>query len=202
MLGQPSSGHGTRPEDLTARARIRNAALELYSRLGEERVSMRTVAAEAGVTVGLIQHHFGNKDGLRAAVDEFVVEHVVEALERAEQDGAREGECLVSARNRAVRDMYADHPAVAHYVRRALIDPTTRGAPLLGRLVALIEDELTGLRAAGHASTDRPMSAQALRMALGQVGEIVINPLVDALWRELDGDVTRRPRVRIVVEEG
>ncbi|MBB1022189.1 helix-turn-helix transcriptional regulator, partial [Dietzia sp. E1] len=55
--GSPRSADG----DITARARIRYAALELYSDHGEDRVSMRRVAAEVGVTIGLIQHHFGTK---------------------------------------------------------------------------------------------------------------------------------------------
>ena len=38
-------------EDLTAKARIRNAALDLYAERGEDRVSMRAVAAAAGVAV-------------------------------------------------------------------------------------------------------------------------------------------------------
>ena len=57
--------------DLTAKAKIRNAALDMYAEQGEDRVSMRAVAARAGVTVGLVQHHFKTKDGLRQAVDEF-----------------------------------------------------------------------------------------------------------------------------------
>ena len=56
--------------DLTARARIRNLALEMFGRYGFERVSMRAVAEAAGCTVGLVQHHFGSKDGLRVAVED------------------------------------------------------------------------------------------------------------------------------------
>ena len=61
-------------EDLTAKARIRNAALDLYAERGEDRVSMRAVAAAAGVAVGLVQHHFKTKDGLRVAVEQLVGE--------------------------------------------------------------------------------------------------------------------------------
>lgn len=62
-------------EDLTAKARIRNAALDLYAERGEDRVSMRAVAAAAGVAVGLVQHHFKTKDGLRVAVEQLVVDY-------------------------------------------------------------------------------------------------------------------------------
>lgn len=58
-MGEPFVTGG----DLTARARIRNAALDLYAASGEDKVSMRAVAAEAGVAVGLVQHHFKTKEG-------------------------------------------------------------------------------------------------------------------------------------------
>ena len=63
-----SSPSLTPPGDLTARARIRNEAFSLYAIQGEERVSMRAVAAAAGVTIGLVQHHFGTKEGVYLAV--------------------------------------------------------------------------------------------------------------------------------------
>ena len=55
-------------EDLTAKARIRNAAMDLYAEHGEDRTSMRAIAAAAGVTVGLLVHHFGPNDRLRDGV--------------------------------------------------------------------------------------------------------------------------------------
>ncbi|MEZ5096013.1 MAG: helix-turn-helix domain-containing protein [Nocardioides sp.] len=57
--------------DLTARASIRNAALRLFAERGPEGVTVREIATEAGVSPGLVVHHFGSKDGLRAAVDEY-----------------------------------------------------------------------------------------------------------------------------------
>lgn len=59
-------------DDRTARARVRDAALELFAAHGEDRVTMRQVADLAGVSPALVVHHFGSKDGLRSAV----VEHV------------------------------------------------------------------------------------------------------------------------------
>ena len=58
--------------DLTAVARIRNAALLRFARDGFG-TGLRTIAADAGVTAGLIAHHFGSKDGLRRACDAEVL---------------------------------------------------------------------------------------------------------------------------------
>jgi TetR/AcrR family transcriptional regulator, regulator of cefoperazone and chloramphenicol sensitivity len=65
---------GERPhDDLTARARIRDAALELFGERGYRGTSIRDIARAAGVSPGLVQHHFGSKEGLRQACDDHVL---------------------------------------------------------------------------------------------------------------------------------
>lgn len=58
--------------DLTARARLRDAAIECFSLRGFE-ASVREISARAGVSPGLVRHHFGTKDQLRAECDEEVL---------------------------------------------------------------------------------------------------------------------------------
>ncbi len=59
-------------EDLTARARIREAALSHFAEEGYERATVRGIARTAGVSPGLLRHHFGSKQELRQACDEYV----------------------------------------------------------------------------------------------------------------------------------
>lgn len=62
-------------DDLTAAARIRNAAIACFARDGFQ-VGLRRIADEAGVSLGLIRHHFGSKDELRSACDTYVLDLV------------------------------------------------------------------------------------------------------------------------------
>lgn len=55
-------------DDRTARARVRDAALELFAERGEDAVTMRQIAERADVSAALVVHHFGSKAGLREAV--------------------------------------------------------------------------------------------------------------------------------------
>ena len=185
--------------DLTARARIRYAALELYSEHGEDRVSMRRVAAEVGVTIGLIQHHFGTKEGLRQAVDELVVDQVVAALATVEPSGSAAE--VVDARNAAVRAMLSENPGVVKYLNRALLEPDGRGAPLLRSIVELTTREIEGLRRGGHASTRTSDKLQVVRTLMDQVGELVLERVVAAIWNQVGGDPGDRPAIRITVEQ-
>lgn len=58
--------------DLTARARIRDAAIACFAEEGFE-APFRAVAARAGVSPGLITHHFGSKAQLRTQCDAEVL---------------------------------------------------------------------------------------------------------------------------------
>jgi AcrR family transcriptional regulator len=77
---------GIEREDLTTRARIRDAALARFPREGFAATTMRAIAAEAGVSPGLVVHHFGSKDGLREACDRYVVEKFRETKLAAMED--------------------------------------------------------------------------------------------------------------------
>ncbi len=64
-----------RSADLTAAARIRDAAIEQFAQHGFG-VGLRAIAEAAGVSAGLVIHHFGSKEGLRKACDDFVAEEI------------------------------------------------------------------------------------------------------------------------------
>jgi AcrR family transcriptional regulator len=64
-----------RSADLTAAARIRDAAIEQFGQRGFD-VGLRTIAEAAGVSAALVIHHFGSKDGLRKACDDYIAEEV------------------------------------------------------------------------------------------------------------------------------
>ena len=64
-----------RSADLTAAARIRDAAIEQFGQHGFD-VGLRAIAEAAGVSAALVIHHFGSKDGLRKACDDYIAEEI------------------------------------------------------------------------------------------------------------------------------
>lgn len=70
ILNMRSVEHG---HDLTTKARIRDAALARFPSDGFAATTLRAIAGDAGVSPGLVVHHFGSKDGLRKACDGYVV---------------------------------------------------------------------------------------------------------------------------------
>lgn len=186
-------------DDLTAKARIRNTALDLFSRHGEDGVSLRAIAAEAGVTLGLVQHHFKTKAGLRDAVDQLVVDYFSATLAEVTTKGSPAE--IVAARDEAVRQMLRDNPQVVNYVRRAILDPSQQRLHLLDVLVDLTRREVGGLRKTGRASTRRSESTQIVAVLVRQMGELLLQPMVDAIWDRVAKPSERaKPRLNIIVE--
>jgi AcrR family transcriptional regulator len=64
-----------RSADLTAAARIRDAAIEQFGGRGFD-VGLRAIAEAAGVSAALVIHHFGSKEGLRRACDDYIAEEI------------------------------------------------------------------------------------------------------------------------------
>ncbi|MCC8927938.1 TetR family transcriptional regulator [Rhodococcus sp. BGS-1C] len=67
-----------RVDDQTTRARIRDAAIEVFGRDGFA-TGVRAIATAAGVSPGLVNHHFGSKNGLRQVCDGYVLDVVRES---------------------------------------------------------------------------------------------------------------------------
>ncbi|BCI83867.1 MULTISPECIES: TetR/AcrR family transcriptional regulator [Mycobacteriaceae] len=181
-------------DDLTAKARIRNTALDLYAKHGEDRISLRAIAAEAGVAVGLVQHHFKTKAGLRNAVDQLVVDYFAGALAEVPEDAS------TAVRDAAVRDMLRANPAVVDYVRRALLQPNVADSHLVDVIVDLTQREVRAARKTGRASTTRRENTQVVAVLARQMGELLLAPMVDAVWARVAPD-TKPPRLRVTVDE-
>jgi AcrR family transcriptional regulator len=62
-------------DDRTAIARIRDAAIEQWGEQGFN-VGLRSIAEAAGVSAALVIHHFGSKEGLRKACDDYIAEEI------------------------------------------------------------------------------------------------------------------------------
>src|SRR5450759_3266954 len=107
-------------EDLTARARIREAAIRLFAEHGVEETAVLDIAKEAGVSGGLIRHHFGSKEGLRVACDTYVCSELVRFKLEALEKGKADPDFLVTFDARQV--------LLRRYFGRAMIDGSPAAA--------------------------------------------------------------------------
>jgi AcrR family transcriptional regulator len=120
------------PEERSSIERIRTAALRSFATYGASATSLRTVAEAAGVSVGLVQHHFANKAGLVKAVDDYVLGVVIAII--AQPMPGPPTDSLNEMGNR-VTQFVAEHPGVVDYFGRALIDGSPLGVMIFDTLV-------------------------------------------------------------------
>jgi AcrR family transcriptional regulator len=133
------------------RTRLLRVAMRQIATQGFDGVTVRSIAAEAAVSAGLIKHHFGSKEGLREAVDAYFLERSAAAFDRA----IRETEDLDSAKvgeyERAWLVRYGhEWPDFVAYLRRAILENSAWGQGLFRRYLESIRRSLDRLDVAGR----------------------------------------------------
>lgn len=145
--------------DLKAAAVIRQAAMRMFAERGAAAVTVREIAAAAGVSPGLVMHQYGSKDGLKDAVDRRAVtffEEMIGELARIgdEGGGASLAELFAARLER--------EPVMVDYERRLLLD----GGPAADALFArLFESTVAGMRSLAAAGVVRPAQDERTRTA-------------------------------------
>ncbi len=150
-------------DDRTSRAVIRDEALRLFAERGPDAVTVREIAAAAGVSPALVMRHYASKDGLRAAVDEHVVRVFESTLAQATAPGTAgpfDELALPSLAGQVAWHLPPDSP-VPSYLARLLVSGGADGAALFARLHGLAQNALADLVAAGAATDGGDPSVRA-----------------------------------------
>src|ERR1700727_2312612 len=133
-MGSPFYEMPVRPSDLSAQARIRNAALEGFAARGVAQTSIRDVARAAGVSPGLVQHHFGTKEGLRTAVNEYVVAVAVETFADLVSEESQEA---WTAMGGTVTAWVSDNAIALRYLARGLSEGDEEASKIFEALLEI-----------------------------------------------------------------
>lgn len=166
----------SKPDDRTARAIIRDEALRLFAERGAEAVTVRQIAASAGVSPGLVVHHFGSKEGLRDVVDQHVVEMFDGMLAEMTRPGA--ADIFDPAASGSLVEMVARHlppdSPLPAYLRRLLLDGGDAGARLFRRLFDVGQGTLGALAEAGMATPGRDPQVRAAFLLVNDLAVLLL----------------------------
>ncbi|MEV8378308.1 TetR/AcrR family transcriptional regulator [Kribbella sp. NPDC056861] len=171
----------TQSTDLTARARIRLAALELFARQGFEPTTTRAIAAEAGVSHALVRHHYGSKEGLRQAVDEDLLDSFDTAVSSLATPAS--GDELMAVLGTASAQLFGADSIRRDYLRRLLLEGSDLSSGVFSRLLSGARDQLAALRSAGAITggDERWAPYQVLFLILGP---LLLEPLLQSTLGE------------------
>ncbi|WIY82055.1 TetR family transcriptional regulator [Propionimicrobium sp. PCR01-08-3] len=154
--------------DLTTKARIRNAAIELFAEKGFERASLRAIAERAEVSAGLVVHHFGDKNGLKKACDEYVVAEFTD--DRHSVGTAPTLESIQAM----LGDLDSYDPAL-DYLARMLTDDSPSSDDLFDRMLQGTLEMLEAQQAAGVIHPVSDLQGMALLLTAMGLAPVVMH---------------------------
>ncbi len=151
--------------------RIRNAALKSFATQGSSDTSLRAIAAAAGVSLGLVQHHFATKAGLIKAVDEYVLAVVITQITQSVPDTTSDSVAEIGDR---VTRMISEVPDIADYVGRALIDGRPIGYMIFDALLNSGTARWIRRSERGEASADLDLTWAAINSLVLALGTFIL----------------------------
>lgn len=165
------------PEDLTARARIRDAALRHFGEYGFEGATTRGIAETAGVSRGLLRHHFGTKQALREACDEHLVKLIGRINEQARSSAPTSGMNSIAVATAALGPYQ-------QYLARALTEGWAE--PVFDAMVQMSEQWLAEL---DERRPDPPFADRTARATVGTAMALAVSILHKHVSRGLGVDL-------------
>jgi len=186
-------GMDQRPvEDLTARARIRDAAMAQFAEHGFRAATIKSIAEAAGVSTGLVQHHFGTKERLREACDQAAFDRVERQLE------------LVAHAEREVANpdvapaLYAAGPLFVRYLIRLLLEGGSAAATLFDAMTAGTERFLSAAAPEVFPAGSRHTREGATMMTVMHLGAATLREQVERRTGASLDDPASAPRLGLV----
>lgn len=158
------------PDPPTTADRILRAAVARFATDGFARATIRAIAADAGVSPGLVPHHFGSKDGLREACDQHVIdfaESQIAQIGRMERGDERKTFGSLSY-------VYDQVPTMFGYMANALIEGGPRVDALVDRMVDISERFYADAERAGWCAPSQDRRARAVLSVIWDLGWMVL----------------------------
>ncbi|MBY0521290.1 MAG: TetR/AcrR family transcriptional regulator, partial [Sphingomonas sp.] len=141
----------------TGKVRLIKVAMALFAEKGFDGVTVRDISTAAEVSVGLINHHFGSKEGLREAVDRYFIAQFEEVLFEPVHDGMNKDadlDRLTDQTEAWISRHIDDWDLTKAYMRRALLEGSDWGAGLFDRFYQVQRTAMDRMDAEGHMRAD------------------------------------------------
>lgn len=149
------------------RALIRDAALRQFARHGFKGATIRGIADDAGVSAGMVQHHFPSKRALREECDAHVLAVVREVKDLGVVGGAASEAGFMAGAHRGVLP-------VVGYLAMAMLSDTPTASTLFTELAELYGDTLISGEAGPAIPPDEDATAIAAVHTAMQLGLAIL----------------------------
>ncbi len=126
------------------------SAIRLFSEKGFSSVELREIAADAGVTVGLIRHYFGAKDDLIDAATDQVTKRLQKVFRSilSDLDAENPEDFIDGITERTYQYLLPEYDLLL-FLKHMVIELPDKSAPVFKTYFDLFQSELNGLEATG-----------------------------------------------------
>jgi AcrR family transcriptional regulator len=169
-------------EHANGKIRLIKVAMRMFADKGYDGITVRDISAAADVSVGLINHHFGSKEGLREAVDKFFIEQFEEVLFEERPVPASEEAGLaqsVEFTENWINRHIDDWDLTKSYMRRALLEGSDWGAGLFDRFYNVVRTSIDRMDADGQIRPDVDRLWLPLLVMYLELGTLLLEPYVE-----------------------
>ena len=160
--------------DLTARARILDAAIVVFAEQGSA-ASVRAIAAAAGVSPALITHHFGTKEALKTECDERVLDEYTDV----KMAGIADPMATMAILDESDEAMTEHIAVLSSYMLRAFLDGGATAQQFYQRLLDRISNIMAAAAASGMVRPDCVDDAHVRYLSASILGFMLVQFVVD-----------------------
>ena len=148
--------------------------MKCFAAHGSEAASLRMVAEAAGVSLGFLQHHFGTKAALIAAVDAELIAILQKAAPLTELPADP-----VADTSRRLTELIAEHPDAIDYLARLLIDDHQTGRDIFDLLFNIGRSQWGVLADQGLLGADFNTTWGALTPLIHVLGTLILRSHIE-----------------------
>jgi AcrR family transcriptional regulator len=159
-----------------------NAAFELFSDEGFSKVNLNDIADRAKVSIGLIRHYFGSKDGLVEECTGHVMERLSDVFGRIlDGTGPSDGAGFIDHIQRRTYDELIGNVGLLMYLRHLVIEYPTAANVAFINYFQLLQQEFNRLEAAGHLRPDVNKVWLTFHLMFLQMGPVFLSKQIEAI---------------------
>jgi len=181
-MSSVSSGRPRKDDDRDTRKDLRNAAFELFAQQGFRRVHLNDIADRAGVSIGLIRHYYGSKDGLVEECTRIVMKRLRKVFRRIlDGSGPSEGADFIHYLQKRTIKAFGNNFGLLRYLRQLTIEDAAAANEAFKEYFQLLQHELNRVEAAGHLREDINKVWLVFLIMFMQMGPVFLSEQIEAI---------------------
>jgi AcrR family transcriptional regulator len=175
--GRPKKG-----TNRDTRMALLQATFELFSERGFRQVKLTDIADRAQVSIGLIRHYYGSKDGLVDECTKVVMGRLQEIFRRIlDGSGPGEGTAFIDYLQQQTVTSFSGNVGLLKYLRQLTIDYPMVANEAFVEYFQLVQQELNRLEAAGHLRGDANKVWLTFHILFMQMGPVFLSEQIQAI---------------------